>query len=112
MSSDLRYSRQRDIVPAERLAACRPTVIGVGAIGRQVALQLASIGTPRLQLIDFDVVEEVNLAAQGFLEADLGRLKVEATAELCCRINGQLIVQVKPWSGWMCRGRFFRRRTS
>ena len=32
--------RQRDIVPPERLAACRTTVVGVGAIGRQVAVQL------------------------------------------------------------------------
>ena len=35
-----RYSRQKDIVPPERIAACQATVIGVGAIGRQVALQL------------------------------------------------------------------------
>jgi len=26
--------RQRDIIPPERLAACRATVVGVGAIGR------------------------------------------------------------------------------
>jgi len=94
MNSDLRYARQRDIVPAERLAECRPTVIGVGAIGRQVALQLAAVGVPSLQLIDFDIVEEVNLAAQGFLEADLNRFKVETTAELCRRINSQ--VEIMP----------------
>ena len=32
--------RQRDIVPPEALAQCKATVVGVGAIGRQVALQL------------------------------------------------------------------------
>ena len=37
------------------------TVVGVGAIGRQVALQLAAIGIPKLQLIDHDTVEPVNL---------------------------------------------------
>jgi len=94
MSTDERYSRQKDIVPAERLADCRLTVIGVGAIGRQVTLQLAAIGVPWLQLIDFDIVEEANLAAQGFLETDLGRPKVDATAELCCRVNGELAVQI------------------
>ena len=82
-----RYSRQKDIVPPDRLAACRATVIGVGAIGRQVALQLAAMGVPWLQLIDFDVVEPSNLASQGYLEEDLGRPKVEATGELCHRIN-------------------------
>ena len=55
MNVDERYNRQRDIVPADRLASCRATIIGVGAIGRQVALQLTAVGIPWLQLIDFDV---------------------------------------------------------
>jgi len=93
---DERYSRQRDIVPIERLAACRATVIGVGAIGRQVALQLTAIGIPWLQLVDFDVVEVSNLASQGYLEDDLGKPKVEATAELCVQINHELAVHVVP----------------
>jgi hypothetical protein len=29
-----RYSRQKDIVPMERIESCKATVIGVGAIGR------------------------------------------------------------------------------
>lgn len=82
--------RQRALVPPERLAECRATVVGVGAIGRQVALQLAAIGIPQLQLIDHDTVEPVNLACQGFLEDDLGRAKVEATADLCHQINPML----------------------
>jgi hypothetical protein len=82
-----RYSRQKDIVPPEGIAACQATVIGVGAIGRQVALQLTAMGTPRLQLVDFDLVETSNLASQGYLEEDLGKLKVEATAAQCRRIN-------------------------
>jgi sulfur carrier protein ThiS adenylyltransferase len=90
-----RYSRQRDIVPPDRLAACKATMIGVGAIGRQVALQLAAMGIPWLQLIDFDLVEESNLASQGYLEADLGKPKVEATGELCRRINSHLEVLVQ-----------------
>ena len=85
--SNERYSRQKDIVPSERLATCKATVIGVGAIGRQVALQLAAIGIPWLQLIDFDVVEESNLASQGYLEDDLGRQKVHATADICQQVN-------------------------
>ncbi len=92
MNIEERYSRQRDIVPPDRLAACKATIIGVGAIGRQVALQLAAIGIPWLQLIDFDVVEESNLASQGYLEDDLSRPKVQATGELCQQINHQLDV--------------------
>ena len=82
-----RYSRQRGIVPPERIASCRATVIGVGAIGRQVALQLTAMGIAWLQLIDFDRVEPSNLASQGYLEADLGKPKVSATARLCKEIN-------------------------
>ena len=88
--------RQRDIVPPERLAECRATVVGVGAIGRQVALQLAAMGIPGLQLIDPDVVEPVNLACQGFLETDLGHPKVQATADLCQQVNHELEVHEAP----------------
>ena len=55
-----RYSRQHDIVPPDRLAECKATVIGVGAIGRQVALQLAAMGIPWLQLVDFDSAPDVS----------------------------------------------------
>lgn len=92
MNETERFSRQRDVVPADRLAECDTTIVGVGALGRQVALQLAAVGAPRLTLIDFDIVEESNLASQGYLEADLGRPKVQATAEQCRRINGHIDV--------------------
>jgi sulfur carrier protein ThiS adenylyltransferase len=41
-------------------------VIGVGAIGRQVALQLAALGVPDLSLYDPDTVAVENLAPQGY----------------------------------------------
>lgn len=92
MNEQERYSRQRDIVPREHLAQCKATVIGVGAIGRQVALQLAAMGIRWLQLIDNDSVEISNLASQGYLEDDLGRAKVQATADLAQQMNHQLEV--------------------
>jgi sulfur carrier protein ThiS adenylyltransferase len=69
-------------------------VIGVGAVGRQVALQLAAMGATRLQLIDFDTVEESNIASQGYRESDLGLPKTDATAAACRRINSQADVAV------------------
>ena len=89
-NSNERYSRQKDIVPADRIAECKATVIGVGAIGRQVAIQLAAMGIPWLQLIDYDLVEPSNLASQGYLEDDLERFKVDATADMCWKINTNL----------------------
>lgn len=67
-------------------------IVGVGAIGRQVALQLAAMGLPRLTLVDYDLVEPVNLGPQGWLEEDLGRAKVNAAADLCQKINPKLAV--------------------
>ncbi|MGA2916613.1 MAG: ThiF family adenylyltransferase [Sedimentisphaerales bacterium] len=90
MNGDERYSRQKDIVPAERINNCRAAVIGVGAIGRQIALQLAAIGIPEMQIIDFDTVEESNLASQGYFEEDLNQFKVDTTANLCWKINSNL----------------------
>jgi sulfur carrier protein ThiS adenylyltransferase len=84
-----RYTRQADIVPAERMANLTVTVVGVGAIGRQVALQLAAMGISKLQLIDFDRVEIENLCCQGYLENDLEMLKVDATSRMCRMINSQ-----------------------
>jgi len=43
-----RFSRQTDLVPRTKLADLTATVIGVGAIGHQVAIQLAALGVPRL----------------------------------------------------------------
>jgi sulfur carrier protein ThiS adenylyltransferase len=94
MSNNDRYSRQKDIVPAERISQCKATVIGVGAIGRQVALQLAAIGITNLELVDFDTVEESNIASQGYFEEDLGKFKVDATSAICWKINSNL--QIDP----------------
>ena len=75
-----RFGRQDDLVPRDRLTSITATVIGVGAIGRQVALQLAAIGVPRLQLVDFDQVDLTNVTTQGYWAADVGQPKVTATA--------------------------------
>jgi hypothetical protein len=88
-----RFERQRDLVPCERLAELTATVIGVGAIGRQVALQLASIGVRHLQLIDFDRVEPTNITTQAYFASDVGRLKVEAVAAVVAAIDPTVCVE-------------------
>ena len=91
-----RFSRQTELVPRTKLEDLTATVIGVGAIGRQVALQLAALGVPRLQLIDFDTVEDTNVTTQGYDFEDIGQLKVDATAGAVQRIDPQLDVEVVP----------------
>jgi molybdopterin/thiamine biosynthesis adenylyltransferase len=60
-----RDSRQRSLVPPEQLANCHALVIGVGAIGRQVALQMAAVGVPEMTLLDDDTVGVENLVRKG-----------------------------------------------
>ena len=82
-----RFVRQRGLVPGEQLSRVTCTVIGVGAIGRQVALQLAAIGAPQIKLVDFDVVDETNVTTQGYLANDVGQAKVDATAAAIERLD-------------------------
>ena len=89
-----RFVRQSDLVPAERLERLTTTVIGVGAIGRQVALRLAGLGARRMQLIDFDQVDQTNITTQGYGSADVGQPKVEATVAAIGRLDPS--VQLEP----------------
>ncbi|WP_145363050.1 HesA/MoeB/ThiF family protein [Stratiformator vulcanicus] len=88
-----RLMRQSGLVPEERLIESPVTVIGVGAIGRQVALQAASLGVPTLQLIDFDTVDETNVSTQGYRQQDVGRLKVDAVQDAIREIDPSIEVQ-------------------
>jgi molybdopterin-synthase adenylyltransferase len=89
-----RFQRQEDLVPRDRLAEIKATAIGVGAIGRQVSLQLAAIGVPRLQIVDFDVVDLSNVTTQGYLAADVGRPKVEAAAAAIRQLDPSIVVEI------------------
>lgn len=93
VSYEDRDIRQRQILPPQSLQESHVTVVGVGAIGRQAALQLAAVGVKSLQLIDFDNVGVENLAAQGFLEQDLGIAKTKAVADLCRKINSEVEIE-------------------
>lgn len=77
-SKNDRFVRQHHLVPTDRLQEIVVTVIGVGAIGRQAALQLAAIGARRLHLLDFDIVDPSNVTTQGYRTPDVGTGKVEA----------------------------------
>jgi sulfur carrier protein ThiS adenylyltransferase len=88
-----RLVRQQELVPSEQLSTLRVSVIGVGAIGRQVALQLAALGARRLQLVDFDQVDLSNVTTQGYASADIGLLKVRATAQAIGRLDPSIEVE-------------------
>jgi hypothetical protein len=91
-----RFERQRALIPPERLASLAATVIGVGAIGRQLTLQLAAIGVPRLKIVDFDHVEFNNITSQGYLweDAQLKRAKVIATRQAIRKIDPHIETEI------------------
>jgi sulfur carrier protein ThiS adenylyltransferase len=96
MNTPDRFERQRDLVPTDKLNELTITVVGLGAVGRQIAIQLAAIGARKIQLVDFDFVETTNITSQGYLRRDLGKLKVEATAEQLRLIDPTIQIEVIP----------------
>jgi bacteriocin biosynthesis cyclodehydratase domain-containing protein len=88
------------VTPSEcqaRLRGARVAVLGVGGLGGRVAWELACCGVGELWLIDGDRVEESNFNRQiQYTEADLGRLKVEATAERLRAFNSAIEVRLAP----------------
>lgn len=87
VSTNEKYLRQADVVPIDKLKDMDITVVGCGAIGRQVALQMAVVGAKRLRLVDFDTVEMHNMGSQGFKEASLGLYKTVVTGKECMEIS-------------------------
>jgi len=74
----------------ESLSHLQVTVIGVGAVGRQVAVQLAALGVRHLRLIDFDQVETTNITTQAYSARDVGLAKVDATARAVREIDSEI----------------------
>lgn len=62
-------------------------IIGCGAIGSNVALQLAKLGVEKLTIWDFDIVNEHNITNQIYDYEDLKQLKTEALTKHLLRQN-------------------------
>ena len=75
-------SRHQEIFSPASWGDKRVDVIGAGATGSPVVLELAKLGVRNIHVWDFDAVEEHNLANQMYGPADVGKLKVEALQEL------------------------------
>lgn len=66
----------------------RVDVIGCGAVGSRIAVELAKLGVENLHLWDGDTVEAHNIANQLFGLDDVGRLKTDALVEHIARATG------------------------
>lgn len=74
-------------------------IIGCGSVGSTLADLLARCGLTNFTLWDFDTVEPHNIHNQMFVQADVGRAKVDAVKDNIIRINPDANVSVKP-DGW------------
>ncbi|TQK03369.1 ThiF family adenylyltransferase [Herbaspirillum sp. SJZ107] len=101
-ANDYRYSRQTRLpeigaAGAARLKAAHVMIVGVGALGSQVAELLCRAGIRKLTLVDPDVVDASNLQRQmlyGERDVERGLPKVAAARERLLQINSLLEVDV------------------
>jgi len=70
-------------------------IIGCGAIGSTLAIQLTRCGLTDITLWDFDIVQPHNLANQQFRYADIGEAKVASLHQIMLEINPQIKVYYK-----------------
>ena len=86
-----RESRQEEVIPTNTLDK-KVAIIGVGAIGSWVGLELAMMGVKTIYLYDFDEFEIHNGNRQIFLSKDMGKNKAIAFAQLIQQINPDITI--------------------
>lgn len=95
----VRYSRQTavegfGIEGQGRLMSAGVAVVGCGALGSMVAMQLAGAGVGRLVISDYDTVDVSNLQRQLFYNtADCGRHKAQVLSERIASLNPGVVVE-------------------
>lgn len=85
--NEISYARQEGLVEPS-IADKDIHIVGIGAVGRPVALQLYAMGAQHLTLIDPDHIDNVNLHTQGWAHQHVGAEKVYAAGEDMVRITG------------------------
>lgn len=93
--TDSRYHRQELITwwDQEKLLNARVFVVGAGAIGNEVAKNLALVGVGHIEMCDMDTIEHSNLARCVFFsETDEGRNKAEVLAAKIGALNPDISV--------------------
>lgn len=70
-------------------------IFGCGAIGGNIAIQLAMSGVENFILYDYDIVEESDISRHiYFKESDIGKSKVIALKEVLKEINSNINVEI------------------
>lgn len=78
----------------QRLLDARVLIVGMGGLGSPIALYLAAAGVGTLGLVDGDTVSLTNLQRQIIHGTpDVGRSKVDSSAESIIRVNSEVKVE-------------------
>ena len=94
-----RFARHASIpgFDQEKLQAATVVVVGLGAVGSVVALELALVGVGRLLLCDPDRVAPSNLSRGPlFRPSDVGVLKVDCAARRLTEIAPGIVIEARP----------------
>jgi hypothetical protein len=86
--TDDRFARQRDLLPPEKLAALKVTIIGAGAVGSFTCLTLAKMGVTDITVFDGDTIEEHNLPNQWYKPTHVGWNKTDALRDIIVEFTG------------------------
>jgi len=81
MSTDLFHSRQEFFCPVDNIKSVKALVVGCGAIGRNVASNIARLGVGDITLVDDDHIEAHNIVPQNWRLSQCGKPKVEILAD-------------------------------
>lgn len=87
--SKVRQAKSKQSLLKARLAQCHAVVIGAGAVGRAVAILLASMGVKHMSIYDPAIVTRKDLAL-GFMDFDVGMTSVDAVANIVHQQNPRM----------------------
>ncbi|HFG2187063.1 HesA/MoeB/ThiF family protein [Vibrio cholerae] len=98
-----RYQRHEliDWFPQQAVHDAKVAVIGCGAVGNEVAKNLALLGVGHIDLYDFDTIEIHNLTKSVlFREDDVGELKVNVARQRLMELEPNIMVNAYHGDVW------------
>lgn len=101
--NDKRYLRHSliDWFSQDKVYGSSVAIVGCGAVGNEVAKNLALLGVGQLDLYDFDTIEIHNLTRSIlFRETDVGLNKAEVAGREIKKINSDSVVNIFPGNFW------------
>lgn len=94
-----RYKNQKGLIDNERLARTPIIVVGAGAIGSRVVVDLSKMGARDITVYDFDTLEDHNFSSQMYPTSKLGMAKVHALESVAHEYGDCKITAInEPWT--------------